>query len=64
MNLASLWSDESSVTFTKKSQNVGKLNLSRKHGMYHYCFTRPYTHLTQTFAASVTRMADSEDPNS
>ncbi|XP_064630020.1 huntingtin-like [Lineus longissimus] len=61
-NLSAQWEANQSVTLTRKASKNMRLTANMKPGLYHSCFTTPYTQFTQSLVSSVFKVA-SPDPD-
>ena len=67
-NLASYWEPAQTATSSGKPGKAARMTSSVKPGLYHSCFTTPYTQFTQSLASAshkvtVAAPTDQEDPN-
>ena len=58
-NLASQWESSASSGSGRKAGKVTRLTSGVKPGLYHCCFTTPYTQFTQCLATATFRTAAS-----
>ncbi|XP_074640755.1 huntingtin-like [Tubulanus polymorphus] len=61
-NLASQWDDQQMAVLTRKPIKPGHLSSNMKPGLYHSCFTTPYTQFTQSLAGcNIKTSVDQDD---
>nr|CAM12495.1 Huntingtin [Branchiostoma floridae] len=59
-NLASQWDGSQTAETSRKPGKATRLSSNMKPGLYHYCFTAPYTQFTQSLAAASFRTSQAE----
>ncbi|XP_066278564.1 huntingtin-like isoform X4 [Branchiostoma lanceolatum] len=59
-NLASQWDGSQTAETSRKPGKATRLSSNMKPGLYHYCFTAPYTQFTQSLAAASFRNSQAE----